>query len=95
VEIGVAYWELKFQLFKALVLPTFTHMLLNLGRRLENSHWKSLKIVMKIHNMSYIKVRPSTTYQILLAEFGEVSTKLYALKLTIGFQQRLAHLPSP
>ena len=49
---------------------------------------------MKIHMMSRVKVRSSTTYHILLAEFGELPMELYALKLTMGFQQRLAHLPS-
>ena len=33
-----------------------------------------------------------TTYHILLAEFGELPIELYALKLTMGFQQRLVRL---
>ena len=48
---------------------------------------------MKIHMMSHVKVCSSTTYHILLAEFGELHVELYALKLTMGFQQWLAHLP--
>ena len=42
--------------------------------------------------MSHVKVCSLTTYYILLAEFGEHPMDLYALKLTMGFQQRLAHL---
>ena len=43
-----------------------------------------------MHMMSHIKVRSSTTYYILLVEFGELPIELYALKLTL--QQWLAHL---
>ena len=32
VEVGVTCWELKFHLFKALVLPTFIHGNEKLGR---------------------------------------------------------------
>ena len=49
---------------------------------------------MKIHIMSHIKVHSSITYHILLAEFGELPMELYALNLTMSFQQRLAHLRS-
>ena len=42
--------------------------------------------------MSHVKVRSSTTYHILPAEFGELSIELYGLKVTMGFQQWLAHL---
>ena len=59
-----------------------------------NSHWKVFEKGMKIHMMSNIKVHPSTTYHILLAEFGELPMQLYALKLTLSFQQWLAHPPS-
>ena len=44
--------------------------------------------------MSHVKVRSSTTYHILSAKFRELPIELYARKLTMGFQQRLAHLPS-
>ena len=42
--------------------------------------------------MSHVKVCSSTTYHILPAEFKELPLDLYALKLTMGFQQWLAHL---
>ena len=42
--------------------------------------------------MSHVNMRSSTTYHILLAEFGELPIELYTLELTMGFQQRLAHL---
>ena len=44
--------------------------------------------------MSHVKVCSLTTYHILLVEFGELPMELYALKLTISFQQEVAHLPS-
>jgi hypothetical protein len=47
---------------------------------------------MKMHMVSHIKVHSSTTYHILLARSGELPNELNALKLTMGFQQRLAHL---
>jgi len=92
--VGVTCWELESHLFKALVLPTFTYGTKLWGGDLKNSHWKVFEKDMKIHMMSHVKVRSSTTYHILLAEFGELPMELYALKLTMGFQQRLAHLPS-
>ena len=49
---------------------------------------------MKMHMMSHVKVWSWTTYHMLLAEFGELPLELYALKLTTGFQQQLAHPPS-
>ena len=49
---------------------------------------------MKIDMMDYIKVHSSTPYQFALAEFGDFSMKLHALKLTKGFEQWLVHLPS-
>jgi hypothetical protein len=39
-------------------------------------------------------VRSSTIDRILLAEFGEIFMELDSLKLIMGFQQRLVHLPS-
>ena len=45
--------------------------------------------------LTSIHIVTLTTYHILLAEFGELPMKLCALKLAIGFQQQLAHLPSP
>ena len=44
--------------------------------------------------MSRVKVYSSATYHIVLAKFGELPMKLYALKLTKDFQQQLAHLLS-
>jgi hypothetical protein len=60
---------------------------------MKNSHWKVFEKGTKIHTRSRIKVHPSTTYHILLAEIGEPPKKLYALKLNISFQHWLAHLP--
>ena len=45
-----------------------------------------------MHMMSHVKVRSSTTYHILLDEYGEPPIELNALKLTMGFPQQLAHL---
>jgi hypothetical protein len=42
---------------------------------------------MKMHMMSHGKVRSSTTYHILLAEFEEFPIELHALKLNMSFQQ--------
>ena len=44
-----------------------------------------------MHMMTHVKVRPSTTYHMLLAVFGEIPIELHTLKLTMGFQQRLTH----
>jgi hypothetical protein len=43
---------------------------------------------------SHVKVCSLTTYHIMLVEFGELPMELYALRLTMSFQQCLAHLPS-
>ena len=45
-----------------------------------------------MHVIPHVKVRSSTTYHILLAKFGELPIESYSLKLTMGIQQRLAHL---
>jgi hypothetical protein len=65
-----------------------------LGRRLEILIGEFFKKSMKIYMMSHVKVRSSTTYYILLAIFGELFIELYNFKLTMGFQQWLARLPS-
>jgi hypothetical protein len=62
------------------------------GGHLKNFHWKLFEKGMKMHMMSHVKVGSLTTHHISLAEFKVLSIELYALKLTIGFQQRLAHL---
>ena len=49
---------------------------------------------MKIHLISHVKMCSLMTYYILLIKFGELSIELYSLKLMMGLQQRLAHLPS-
>jgi len=85
--VGDVCWEFKSHLFKALVLPTFTYRTKIWGGDLEKSHLKVFEEGMKMHVMSHIKVRSSTTYQILLAEFGEIPIELYTLKLIMGFQQ--------
>ena len=46
-----------------------------------------------MHMMSHVKVRSSTTYLSMLAKFGEFPMELYALMLTLGFQQQLATYP--
>ena len=93
VVVEVTCWELKSHVSKALVLPTFTYGTEIWEGDLKSSHWKVFEKGMKIHMMSHIKVC-SSTYRILLVEFGELPMELYALKLTMSFQQRLAHLPS-
>ena len=80
--IGVMYWELKSHLFKALVLPTFTYGTEIWGGDFKNSHWKGFEKGMKMHIKSYIKLCFSTTYHILMAEFGELPIELYTLMLT-------------
>jgi hypothetical protein len=45
-----------------------------------------------MHMMSQVKEGSLTTYHLFLTEFGELSIEVYALKLTMGFQQELAHL---
>jgi hypothetical protein len=62
------------------------------GRDLKKAHWKVFEMGMKMHMMFHVKVRSLTTYHILLAEFGERPIELHALKLTICFQQQLAHI---
>ena len=90
--VGVTRWALKSYLFKALVLPTSTCGIEIWGDDLKNSHCEVFEKGIKIHMVSRVKVCSSTTYHISLAEFEELPMKLYAIKLTIGFQQRLAHL---
>ena len=81
-------------MFSALVLPTFTCGIDIWGGDLQNSHWKVFR---EGHDdTSYDVSRQRTllkTYRILLARFGELPIELNALKLTMGFQQRLGHLP--
>ena len=89
---GVTCWELKSHLFKALVRPTFTYCNKIWGSDSKNSHWKVFEKAMKMHMMPHVKAHPLRTYQILLAGFGELPIELHALKLTIFFQQQLAHL---
>ena len=79
-------------LFKALVLPTFMYGAKIWGGDLKSSDWKVSEKGMKMHMMSHVKVWSTTTYHILLAEFRELPIELYTLKLTMGFQQQLAHL---
>ena len=90
---SVTYLELKSHLFKVLVLPTFTYDTKIWGGNLKNSHWKVFEEGMKMHMMSHIKVHSLTTYHIFMAKFRELPIELYALKLTMGFQQWLPHLP--
>ena len=65
----------------------------NFGRRLEKLSLEGLEKGMTMHMMSHVKVHSSTTYHISLVEFGKLPIELYSLKLTMGFQQRLVHLP--
>ena len=44
-----------------------------------------------MHVITHIKVCSLTTYHILFAKFREFPIELHTLKITIGFQQRLAH----
>ena len=79
--------KLNFHLFKFLVLPTYTYGTKIWGGDLKNSHWKVSKKGVKIHMMSQVKMRSSTTYHILLAKFGKFPIEKYTLKLITGFQQ--------
>jgi hypothetical protein len=45
-----------------------------------------------MHMVFHVKVCFSTCFHILLAALGELSIILYTFKLTMGFQQQLAHL---
>lgn len=90
----VTCWELKSHPSKALALPTFTYGSEIWGGGLQNSRWKVIEKSMKIHRMSDVEVRSSPTCHTLLAKFEEFPIELYALKLTMDSQQRLAHLPS-
>ena len=90
-EAVATRWELKSHLFKALVLPTFTHGTEIWGGELKNSHWKGFEKDMKKHMMSHVKVCSLTTYHSLLSK---LHMGLYGLKLTMSFRQRLAQLPS-
>ena len=42
--------------------------------------------------MIHVKASSLTTFYNLLVKFGELPLELHALKLTIGFQQWLAHV---
>jgi hypothetical protein len=89
----VTCWELKSHIFKTLVLPTFMYGTKIWGGDLKNSHWKDLEKGVEMLMLSHVKVHSWTTYHILLAKFRELPMELYALKLTMGFQQQFAHLP--
>ena len=41
--VNVTCWELKFDLFKVLMLPTFTYDTKFCEGNLKNSHWKALR----------------------------------------------------
>ena len=93
IVIGVTCAGLKSHLFKASVLPTVTYGTDIWGGILKNSYWKVFEKGVKIKMMSQVKVYSLTTIHILLAVFGELPIQLYALKLTMGFQQQLATYP--
>jgi hypothetical protein len=59
--VRVTCLELKSYLFKALVLPTFTHGIEIWGGNLENSYWKVFEKGMKMHMMSHVEVCSLTT----------------------------------
>ena len=89
--VGFKCWELKSLLVKALVLHAFTYGTEIWEVTQKKSHLKVFEKGMKMDiMMSHIKVRSSTTYHILWVEFGDLSIELYALRLTMGFQQNLA-----
>ena len=78
--VGVTCWELKAHLFKVVVLPTFTYGTKIWGGDLKNTLWKVFEKGIKIHMIPHIKVCSSTTYYILLVEFGEIPIALYTFK---------------
>ena len=67
-------------------------MALEFGEATWKTHWKIFDKGMKMHMMYHVKVCSSTTYHILLYEYGELPIELHTLKFTLGFQQRLTHL---
>ena len=79
IIVEVTCWELKSHLFKALVLPIFTYGNHIWRGNFKDSHWKVFGTGMKIHMMSHVQVRSSTTYDICWQNL-ENSMKLYALR---------------
>ena len=59
-------WELQSHLFQALVLPTFIYGIEIWRGDLIITHLQVFKKGMKMHMMSHIKVRCSTTYRIFV-----------------------------
>ena len=90
--VEITCWKLKSHPFNALVVPTFMCGTKIKGTDFKNSHWKVFEKGMKMQMISHVKVHSSTTYHVLLAKFGGLPIELYAFKLTMGFQQRFAHL---
>ena len=68
-------------------LPAF----LAIGVYVSIIHWKLFEKGMKIHMMSHVKARSSTTYRVLLAKLGELPIESFTCKVSMGFQQHLAH----
>ena len=65
-----------------------------MGAKLKCSFKALLTLVRKVFEkgmgillMTCVKVQSSTSYHILLVEFGELLMELYAIKLASGFQQ--------
>lgn len=56
-------------------------------------HWKIYKSTVAVDLHCHIKMHYLASYHMLLAEFGELLWN-YMHLYAIGFQQRLAHLPS-
>lgn len=68
--------------FKALVLPTFSRGAKDLrGGGMKISYRKVYKTGEGMHMMTRVKMHLSTSYHILLVEYGELPMELNALKL--------------
>jgi hypothetical protein len=94
VVVGVTCWELKSHISKASMLPTFTYDTKIWGGDFINFHWKVFEKGMKMHMMSRVTVCSSTTYRILMAEFGELHIASYTLKLSTTARPPIPFLAS-
>ena len=82
----------QIHLFKALVYPTFTYDTQIWGGDLKKSHWRAFEKAWRFIWCS-CKGAFFDNLPYLQAKFGELPVDLYALRLIIGFRQRLTHLP--
>ena len=77
---------------KIQILLTCTCCIESWGGNLKTSYWKVFEKGINTHMKSHIKVHSSSAYHNLMARFVDPPLEIYTLKLTMGFQQWLAHL---